>query len=412
MKRIRVLHITPSVRLLGARRSLLTLVKELAGTRFEPLVLAPRRGALTEELDKRHIRWVALELPPWRKGNSWFVMPSRLLALRKLLQEEKIGLIHCNEIYPNPHAVVASSDQPLWKELFASLVVRRSLKGPLVPIVTHNRLSVTPKMIQNYLLGESTRIIAVSQAAAQDFASEPWFQQKVRIVYNGIEFEEFERARMRRHDFRAQLGIASSDIVFGMVGLLMPRKRPQFLLDAAPEILARVPNARFLFVGDPSPRHEYYAAELRKRAEELRIADCVTFLPFQERIAGIFAAMDVHVLLSNEEGFGRVVIEAAAAGIPTIGSRVGGIRELIVPNETGFLIGSDKASDDKEFWKSLDDFIDVATFLAQNPEQRRAMGMAAYEHCRKHFSVEQYVQGVVAVFQEALEEIEAQQPPW
>lgn len=412
MKRMKVLHITPSVRLLGARRSLLTLVKELAGTRFEPLVLVPRSGALTEELDKRHLRWVALELPPWRKGNSWFIMPSRLLALRKLVQEEKIDLIHCNEIYPNPHAVVASSDLPLWKELFASLVIRRSLRGPLVPIVTHNRLSVTPKMIQNYLLGESTRIIAVSQAAAQDFAREPWFQQKVRVVYNGIEFEEFERAKMRRQEIRSQLGFTSSDIIFGMVGLLMPRKRPQFLLDAAPEILARVPNARFLFVGDPSPRHEYYAEELRKRAEELGISDYVAFLPFQERIAGIFAAIDVHVLLSNEEGFGRVVIEAAAAGIPTIGSRVGGIRELILPNETGFLIGDDKASDDKEFWKSMNDFVEVAAFLATNADQRRAMGMAAYEHCRQHFSVEQYVQGVVAVFQEALEEIETQRPPW
>ncbi|MCX7625201.1 MAG: glycosyltransferase family 4 protein [Candidatus Sumerlaeaceae bacterium] len=412
MKRVRVLHITPSVRLLGARRSLLTLVKELAGTRFEPLVLVPRQGALTEELDKRHLRWIALELPPWRKGSSWLTMHSRLIALRNILHQEKIDLIHCNEIYPNPHAVVASSDMPLWRELFASIVIRRSLRGPLVPVVTHNRLSVSPRMIQNYLLGDSTRIIAVSHAAAKDFAQEAWFGQKVRVVYNGIEFDEFERAKSRRDEVRARLGFDPSDVVFGMVGLLMPRKRPQFLLDASPDILARVPRARFLFVGDPSPRHEYYAEELRKRAHELGISDRVTFLPFQERVAGIFAAMDVHVLLSNEEGFGRVVIEAAAAGIPTIGSRVGGIQELIVDNETGFLIGNENAFDDKEFWKHMSEFVEAATLLACDANRRRAMGLAAYEHCLMHFSSEQYVHGVVRVFQEALEEIVAQQPPW
>jgi glycosyltransferase involved in cell wall biosynthesis len=412
MKSIRVLHITPSVRLLGARRSLLGLVKELAGTRFEPLVLVPRPGPLTEELDMRHLPWVALELPPWRKGSSWLRLPAQVAALRALLRDRRIDLIHCNEIYPNPHAVAATSAQPLWRELFGNFVIRRRVGAPELPIVTHNRLSVTPRMIRNYLLGEATRLIAVSQAAAADFAAQSWFAEKVRVVYNGIDFEEIERAAARRGRVRERLGVEPDDILIGSIGLLMPRKRPRFILEAAPAILQAVPRARFLFVGDPSPRQEAYLDELKRHAEQLGVATRVIFLPFQERIAEIFPALDIHVLLSNDEGFGRVVIEAAAARVPTIGSNVGGIRELIVPGETGYLIGGDDAADDKAFAKHADDFVGAVVELAKNPALRRAMGEAACEHCRAHFSLERYVEGVTRVFDEALAEFDATRPPW
>jgi glycosyltransferase involved in cell wall biosynthesis len=339
-------------------------------------------------------------------------MPKQVGLLRRLISEQNVALIHCNEIYPNPHAVAATSPEPVWKELVSNLVIKRSLGERVVPVVTHNRLTVTPRMIRNYLLGEATRLIAVSNAAAADFANQPWFQRKVRVVYNGIEFDEFERARAKRDYIRERLGFAKDDVVIAMIGLLMPRKRPQFILEAAPAILARVPNARFLFVGDPSPGQEKYRDELKKQAAELEIADRVTFLPFQERVAEVFAAIDIHILVSNEEGFGRVVIEAAAARVPTIGSRVGGIQELIVHNETGYLIGTHNAWDDRAFWGHMDDFVDAVVELASSPEKRRTMGMAAYEHCRQHFGVEPYVQGVVSVFEEALAEAEAIRPPW
>ncbi len=412
MKSIRVLHITPSVRLLGARRSLLTLVKELAGSRFEPLVLVPRPGPFTDELDKRKLPWVALELPPWRKSYSWARIPARIHEFRQLLRAHSIDLIHCNEIYPNPHAVAAASTAPPWKELLCNVTMKRQMGKRALPIVTHNRLSVTPRMIRNYLLGDATRIIAVSRAAAEDFSGEPWYKRKVRVVYNGIDFDEFELALEKRDQVREQLGFGREDFVIGSIGLLMPRKRPRFLLEAMPLILQKVPNARVLFVGDPSPGQEQYARELQSFAEKLGVSNHVTFLPFQERVAEFFAALDLHVLLSNDEGFGRVVIEAAAARVPTIGSRVGGIKELVLHNETGVLIGDERARDDTVFWYYLEDFAAAVTELALAPTLRRRMGQAAYEHCRRHFSIEPYVQGVVSVFQEALDEFEVTRPPW
>lgn len=411
MQPVRVLHITPSVRLLGARRSLLTLVTEIAGTRYEPVVLAPAAGPLTEELDKRRLPWIELRLPPWRKGWSWLSIPGRVSALREICARERIGLIHCNEIYPNPHAVAATGNRSVATELLGSLASKRRIGRAGIPIVTHMRLSVTPRMVRNYMLEEATRIIAVSDGAASDFDPFPWKQHKVRVVHNGIDFEEFDRARERRSTLRTGLGFTDDDFVIGQIGLLMPRKRPRFLIEAAAAIVRAVPRCRILFVGEASPGQEAYVEDLKRAAAELGITNEVVFLPFQRRIADFFAALDLHVLVSNDEGFGRVIIEAAAAGVPTIGSNVGGIPELIVEGETGHLLGDPDANDD-EFWKEMPRFVELAVDLARNPERRCALGNAAREFAGRKFAARRYATGVMKVFDEALAESGATRDPW
>ncbi len=398
--------------MLGARRSLLTLVKEIAGTRYEPLVLVPSRGALTDQLERRRLRYRVLKLPPWRKGTAWLQMLPRLHALRRLCREEKIGLIHCNEIYPNPHAVVATARGGLVGESLGALLSCRRFSSPTLPIVTHMRLSVTERMVRNYLLAEASRIVAVSHGAAHDFDPFPWKESKVRVVYNGVDFEEFELALARRKFIRASLGYQESDFVIGQVGLLMPRKRPWFLIEAAPRLRERIPNLRILFVGETSPGHEGYLGELEHLARDRGVSDIIRFLPFQDWIADVFAALDLHVLLSNDEGFGRVVVEAAAVRIPTVASNVGGIPELIRHGETGYLLGGDRAADDNAFRACLDQFVAAVEELARNTELRARMGAAAYEYAKRQFSPEVYAHQMMRVFDEAIEEFEASLPPW
>ncbi|MCX7718756.1 MAG: glycosyltransferase [Candidatus Sumerlaeaceae bacterium] len=405
MKTVRVLHITPSVRLLGARRSLLVLAAGLAGSRYEPVVLVPSAApaSLTEELDRRKLRWLRLRLPPWRKLGSWAAMAWRVHALRQICAAENIGLIHCNEIYPNPHAVCAAHTGALLPQLASAMLDRRPLGLPRLPIVTHMRLSVTPRMVRNYLLEHATRLIAVSEAAAGDFDPFTWKARKVRVVHNGVDFEEFEAARERRHLVRKQLGFTESDFVIGQIGLLSPRKRPKFTLAAASIILALAPHTRFVFVGEPSPTNKGYLEELQREAVARGIADAVRFVPFQQRVADYFAALDLNLLISNDEGFGRVIIEAAAAGVPTFGSNVGGIPELIRDGETGWILGPRNAPDEV-FDTLLPDFAEAVAQLAYSPETARAAGEAARRHCHALFSAERYVEGVARVFDEALEE--------
>ena len=411
MRRIRVLHITPSVRLLGARRSLLTLVKELKGTRVEPLVIVPSRGALTDEFDRLRINYRVLYLPPWRKGASWLKMGPALRDLKSIIHEFKADLVHCNEIYPAPHALCATTGSSARVESLSRILNGRQYGTPQIPVVTHMRLSVNPRLIKNYYLGDATRLIAVSNAAAGDFDAYPWKTGKVQTVYNGIEFEPFLAASSRRDRIRSELGYSPENFVIGQFGLMMPRKRPKFLLDAVPLILEKNPNARFLFIGDSSPGQDAYLESLKKQAQECNLGEAVQFLPFQSEIADYFAALDLNMLVSNDEGFGRVILEAAAAGVPTVGSRVGGIPELIQPEETGFLIGQ-AGSSETDFFAEVPVFANLVERVSRDRQELRKMAARARERALKKFSTDKYVKGVVSVFEEALDEFDAARDQW
>lgn len=414
IKRKRVLHITPSVRLLGARRSLLTLVQQLRSTRVDLLVVVPAKGALTDEFDKYRIPYEVIFLPPWRKLKSWVgkeSIPKQVKKLQNLVKEFQPDVIHCNEIYPTPHALVASAQGNTWVELLSKFFHGYNVKPLQVPVVTHMRLSVSSKLIKNYYLKDAERLIAVSEGAASDFDGYDWKAEKVRVVYNGVPVEPFTAARGRRDEVRKRLGFAPTDFVVGQFGLMMPRKRPWFLIEAAPEILKVVPHAKFLMIGDTSRDHESYLDGLKARVKELGCGGAFQFLPFQTEIAEYFGAIDLNMLVSDDEGFGRVVLEAAGAYVPTVGSRVGGIPELIVDEETGWLLGGANVSDE-EFRKTIPQFVNIIKKLSLDSDYQKDMGANAARRAEKLFSPERYVEETARVFDEAILSFDRNRNPW
>jgi L-malate glycosyltransferase len=411
VKRLRVVHITPSVRLLGARRSLLTLVQNLAGTRVESLVVVPAKGGLTDEFDRLAIPYETVFLPPWRKGKSWLTMARQIRLLREVIEYWDADVVHCNEIYSNPHALVATAGGGVGSELLSRALQRKPLRPQRIPVVTHMRLSVNDRLTHNYYLEDATRLIAVSNGAAADFDGYSWKNSKVRVVYNGIDFEPFVRATRHRDTKRAELGFGPDDFVIGQIGLMMPRKRPKFLIDAALEVLSAAPNAKFLFIGDASPGQEAYLAELKGLVQEKGLSDVTRFIPFQSDIAPYFAALDLNMLVSDEEGFGRVILEAAAAGVPTVGSRVGGIPELIDDGKTGYLIGSPAASDEV-FWRETGNLARIVGSLASDKELWEKVGSAARVRAEGTFGVAPYLEGCIKVLEEAIAEHDKLRDQW
>jgi len=377
-------------------------------------VVVPARGALTDELDKLGIPYEVVFLPPWRKGKSWLTMRRQVAKLRSVIDEWQADVVHCNEIYPNPHALVATAGGGVRRELVSRFLQRRPLVPQRIPVVTHMRLSVSDRLIGNYYLEDADRLIAVSNGAASDFDAYSWKAPRVRVVYNGIEFEPFMAAREKRDEVRERLGFGSEDFVIGQFGLMMPRKRPKFLIDAAPEILQRVPNAKFLLIGDASPGQERYLVDLKQVVESRKLQGAFKFLPFQTDIAPYFGAIDLNMLVSDEEGFGRVILEAAAAGVPTVGSRVGGIPELIENERTGFLLGEpgSDGSQDEVLWKETETFAGIVERLANDSDMRQKIGNEARMWAVANFSVERYVNGCVGVFEEAIDEFDKRRDQW
>jgi glycosyltransferase involved in cell wall biosynthesis len=119
----------------------------------------------------------------------------------------------------------------------------------------------------------------------------------------------------------------------GAIGRLVPQKAMHVLVDATPALLAAHPGLRVLIVGDGPLR-----ADLEARAARLGVAHAVRFAGYQEDVVSAYAAMDVFVLPSRDEGFGLVFLEAMAVGVPVVGTRVIGSEDAVEDGVTGLLV--------------------------------------------------------------------------
>jgi glycosyltransferase involved in cell wall biosynthesis len=171
-------------------------------------------------------------------------------------------------------------------------------------------------------------------------------------------------------------------------GVLTPLKGVHHLIHAFASIEKGFPNTRLLIVGHEE--NKGYAEELKRWARRAGLDGRVTFMPAmpQAELAGRMARSCMLVLPSASEGLGRVIIEAMATGTPVIGSRVGGIPEIIKEGTTGFLVtpGDENGMAEKIRW------------ILEHPTQARAMGCRARAFASQFFSTQGYVNGYRRVF--------------
>lgn len=371
---MKVLFLTPSVRLLGARQSLLALVTHLP-PEIEPLVVCPGNKGLTQEL---RTAGVAVEVVPhgaWRKAGgriraSVFEIP----ALRRLVRGFSPTIVHCNEFHCTPQGVRAAAGA-----------------GGNVGVTSHVRLGITPRQIRNYDLGRCDRIAAVSEACRELFA-DSGLLDRVEVVYNGVDVSAF-RGLEGSTTRRGEWGWSADDLVVGLFGLVSPRKNQLVAAEAVAEANRRGVRARLLIAGDAFRGTEEYGERLRARINADDLRDNVRWLPFQRDVAPLYAACDVNLLISAEEGFGRTIIEAGAMGIPSIGSRIGGIPELIRDGETGWLVQEG----------SVAALADAIVRLGQSRDALRRIGDATRAHVLARFSIEAHVDAMRAFWNRALE---------
>jgi len=182
-------------------------------------------------------------------------------------------------------------------------------------------------------------------------------------------------------------------------GVLTPLKGIHHLINAFVFIAEDFPSARLVIIG--KDENKAYAADLKKQIKELGLNNRVHFIgpQPQSELAIWMAKASVLVLPSMSEGLGRVIIEAMATGTPVIGSRVGGIPELVEDGVRGFLVppGDEKALAEKIRW------------ILNNPEEAREMGSRARLFAAHLFSTETYVKGYGQIFEAAQPSIEQEE---
>lgn len=204
-------------------------------------------------------------------------------------------------------------------------------------------------------------VTAVSKSLASDVL-DLYPHAPIRVVYNGIDVAYWMRAKDQKTKRNKQ--------VITVVGALRYAKGQDVLIRALPQINQKFPRARLLLIGEGKKREEYM-----RLVQDLGVAERVLFAGELDRegVRDRLGETDVFVLPSRHEGFGIALVEAMAVGIPVVGTRVGGIPEVI-GEKAGYLV----PPDDEETLANT-----LISILSFSPEKLDRLGQAAQQRARR-----------------------------
>jgi glycosyltransferase involved in cell wall biosynthesis len=234
-------------------------------------------------------------------------------------------------------------------------------------------------MARRLLLRVQGEIVCINEAARWAFVAAGIPAARVHYIRNGVAVEHLAAAAMsaeQQQHWRATHRIPPGDLIVVCVARIDPNKQHDVLIEAVRAANTMGVRVVLVCVGTPNPGLESYESELRALTQRVGVAEQVVWPGRQSDVRDWLGMADVAVLASREEAGPLAFAEAGAMGLPLIGTRVGGIPEIIVPGETGLLFES---GDVQACAAAL-----VA--LARNPEQRRQLGRGAQALVRAHFN--------------------------
>ena len=365
MARKKILFITHSSLLYGAQRSLFDIIVNLDETKYMSIVVAPTYGPLTRQLDSAGISVFKKDICHWAPPPDDFGMRyiyrffhglrSRAWAIARLIEEHDVDVVYTNTVTLVEGAIAARmARRPhIWhlrENIVGNNEIRRIIPGFVIRIII------------GYL---SDLIICNSVSLKRNMISR-FFKSKVCVVYNGVSISERMPSSLCMAG-RAMLGIEGKDKIVIIVGALHERKGHKLFLRSAKLISERVRNIRFLVVGEGSGS---YKEELMSLCESLGIVQKVMFLGYQEEVTELIALSDVLVMSSNQEPFGKVVIEAMAQYTPVVSTRCGGPEEIIEHGNSGLLVKNGSEEEMAESVVSILQDSELAGKLATNGYKR------------------------------------------
>ncbi len=320
MKARNILFISPFSHIGGAELSLLGVLERLDRSRWQPQVLCYQQGTLIERIN-------ALGIPVQVTERTGLWSQLRIIAgIIALVRTQRISLVHVN-----------------------TLDIRAGLACWLagVPFVGHLRVIFPFTWRDRLFVRLADMTVAVSRAAASAFCfRHPGLFCRFRVVPNAV----FADAPVVPADVRSEYAFPDDAPLVCAVGRIDPLKGFEYFIQAAALIAQRCPAARFLIVGAPTPgsvEEQAYLGKLRGQVSRSGLNGRVVFTGFRKDVLQVLAACDVAVVPSvnierpagsGVEGFGRVAVEAMAAGVPVVASAVGGLTEIIEDGRSGLLV--------------------------------------------------------------------------
>jgi glycosyltransferase involved in cell wall biosynthesis len=328
----------------GTERQMLELIGRLDRSRFEPHIACfHRRGVWLPRAETA--AHSLTEFPV-----SGFARPATARALTRFIEwcrTRKLALLHTCDFYANVFGLIGGA--------LARVPVRIANRRELNPDKTGRQIA-----LQRVAYSLAHRVVANSAAGADTLMSERVPHDAIRVIPNGIDVGAYPPAP--RHARR----------VITTVAKLRREKAHEVLVEAAALVLPRFPDLRFQLVGD-GPRE----AALRALVAERGVAHAFAFLGHRDDVPSVLAGSDMFVLSSRSEAFPNGVLEAMAAGLPVIATKVGGLRELIDHGRTGLLVPPD---DPRRL-------ADALLMLIDDPNLASGLARCARRHVEERYSL-------------------------
>ena len=363
----RIAYLLNSSQIGGGNRSLMTLWKGLKGYPVTPVVVCPQTGPMVEIVTQMGIDSSIHQYfqPSWK---SIIKTHRYKKKWQNFLAGSGISMIHANDPISARVAIQAAHAEGL-------------------PVVCHVRFSLSKEFSRWVFRGlrKPFGFIFNSNAIKSEVGPDldnACPRAKQWVVYNGVDLEQF----------KADWSYKSGQIRIGIVANLHPVKGHEDFVSMAKILLDRDYDIHFDIIGDDIHRTSRMTA-LKEMVTALGIERRVLFHGFVDNVAEVIKDIDIIVCPSHIESFGRCIIEAMACGKPVVATKVGGIPEIVVDNDTGILVPP----------KSPGELADAVRRLLANPTCRAEMGRKGRDRVELLFSMEAHAKAIADIYGQILE---------
>jgi len=387
---IRVLFYEPYPMGLGGNFLTQRLILErLDCTQFTPIVVSPIEGVALEEFRKMGVECVVISPPGKLNLYGGAILRFGVLSkvkiaidllwynfrLARFLRQRKVNVVYANCV----RAAISVGFACKFVHCRLLLYVKGELQNPLIDLVSF------------YL---SDRVLFMSAYMLN--SSYPWivkrFNSKVDVLRGGIDSKAIQNAESQnKYSLSKDLCLDNSKINTIVLGQIYPPKGQHLVIKGLANLIRDHQDVFLYIVGDEViEEHSEYKAFLRALVSQLQLGNHVRFLDWRKDALSIIALMDIVINPSLSEGFGYVVVESMALGLPVIASKTGIAPEIIKDGKNGFLVDIGDVDAIERRWREL----------LISPEFRQRLGRAARETVFAEFLVDDKVARLAEIWTE------------
>lgn len=281
--------------------------------------------------------------------------------MASMIEYEGIEVLHVH--YAIPHATSAFLAKQILGEKAAHIPIITTLHGTDITLVGSDP---SYKSVVDFSINQSDGVTAVSEYLKEETYNRFDIRKKIEVIPNFIDLDRFKRSN--KGHFKKAICPEDEKVVVHVSNFREVKRVPE-VISVFDRILKNDIKAKLLLVGDGPDRQR-----AERRCRELKICDQVRFLGKQEQVEEVLSIADLFLIPSGSETFGLAALEAMGCGVPVVSSNIGGLPEVNIHGETGYLC-------------DLDDIDCMAAYSVQilkDEEQHTKMSKNARKHAEQY----------------------------